>query len=72
MLHGAAGRIERATKRPRAGEDDALTAAIASVHGRQIFDARGRPTFEVEYALADGQSPGEVLDLLVEAIALAG
>jgi enolase len=33
-----------------------LTAAIVSVHGRQIFDSRGRPTVEVELGLADGSS----------------
>ena len=33
-----------------------MTTAIASVHGRQIFDSRGRPTVEVEVRLADGTS----------------
>jgi enolase len=31
-----------------------LTSAIVSVHGRQIFDSRGRPTVEVEVRLTDG------------------
>ena len=33
-----------------------MTASIASVHGRQIFDSRGRPTVEVEVRLADGST----------------
>jgi hypothetical protein len=48
----ATARIERATKPLRAEEDDVLRAAIASVHGRRIFDSRGRPTIEVEIRLA--------------------
>lgn len=29
-------------------------SVIRSVHGRQVFDSRGRPTVEVEVGLADG------------------
>ena len=29
-------------------------AAIATVHGRRVWDSRGRPTVEVEVALAGG------------------
>src|ERR1700722_6336160 len=31
-----------------------MTAKIASVHGRQILDSRGRPTVEVDITLDDG------------------
>jgi enolase len=40
----------------RAREHNSLTAAIVSVHGRQIFDSRGRPTVEVEVQLVDGST----------------
>jgi enolase len=31
-----------------------LTTAIASIHGRRVWDSRGRPTVEAEVVLADG------------------
>ena len=31
-----------------------MNTAIASVHGRRVWDSRGRPTVEVEVTLGDG------------------
>src|ERR1700730_560205 len=39
---------------PNEATGDWAMTAIASIHGREIFDSRGNPTVEVDVALEDG------------------